>query len=366
MKQRKPGLELHAFAIFWLHGTFLWFRVTFLLILPVRHQEHRMSHEFNAESTTDDVLSGIDLTGKRVLITGASAGLGVETARALVAHGAEVIGAVRDPEKGKQATQVVHDAAVQGSGQFSLIQLDLADLDSVRACADELHRRAFSVDIVIANAGVMATPPGLTKDGFETQFGTNFIGHFVLINRLFPLLNTGSRVIILSSGAHSRANIDLNDINFTHTHYAPWTAYGRSKTAGVLFAVELDRRAQKHGIRAIAVHPGSIRTELQRHYSEDEQEAMVASINEANRKAARPPFRYKDVHQGAATSLWAAVVAPAELAGGHYCEDCHVAEVIDVEGLREGVRSYAVDPIQARALWQKAEELTGETASCPA
>lgn len=319
-----------------------------------------MNNKFNAESTSGEVLKDQDLSGKRILVTGASAGLGVETARALVAHGAEVFGAVRDPEKGKLATQIVRDAAVQGGGKFSLIQLDLADLHNVRLCAARLKESGLSLDIIIANAGVMATPYGLTKDGFETQFGTNFIGHFVLINRLLPLLKTGGRVVILSSGAHSRANIDLNDINFMHSTYDPWIAYGRSKTAGALFALELDRRAQRYGIRAIAVHPGSIRTELQRHYSEDAQDALVASINEANRKAGRPPFRYKDISQGAATSVWAAVVAPAEQAGGRYCEDCHVAQVMDGEGLREGVRSYAADPDQAKALWDKAEKLTGE------
>ncbi|NIG36096.1 shikimate dehydrogenase [Pantoea sp. ICBG 828] len=323
-----------------------------------------MKNEFNAESSTDDVLKGQDLSGKRILVTGASAGLGVETARSLVAHGAEVIGAVRDPDKGELATQAVRDAAVQGGGKFSLIQLDLADLDSVRSCAAKLQEAGKPLDIIIANAGVMATPFGLTKDGYETQFGTNFIGHFVLINRLFSLLKKDGRVIILSSGAHSRANIDLNDINFTHSAYDPWIAYGRSKTACALLALELNRRAQRYGICAIAVHPGSIRTELQRHYSDDEQKAKVASINEANRKAGRPPFRYKNISQGAATSVWAAVVAPSVQAGGRYCEDCHVAQVIDGEGLREGVRSYAADPDQAKALWNKAEELTGETTCC--
>lgn len=323
-----------------------------------------MKKEFNAESTTEDVLKDHDLSGLRILVTGASAGLGVETARALVAHGAEVIGAVRDIDKGKLATQIVHEAAIQGGGKFSLIQLDLADLDNVRSCAGKLRDSVSSLDIIIANAGVMATPFGLTKEGFEIQIGTNFIGHFVLVNRLFPLLKKGGRVVILSSGAHSRANIDLNDFNFTHSRYDPWIAYGRSKTADALFALELDRRAQRYGIRAIAVHPGSIRTELQRHYSPEDEEALVASINEANQKAGRPPFRYKDISQGAATTVWAAVAAPVEEAGGRYCEDCHVAKVMDGEGLREGVRSYAADPEQAKALWDKAEELTGEKGLC--
>ncbi|HAV1777335.1 TPA: SDR family NAD(P)-dependent oxidoreductase [Enterobacter hormaechei subsp. steigerwaltii] len=319
-----------------------------------------MNECFDATSTTDNVLNGLDLSGKRILITGASAGLGVETSRALVAQGAEVVGAVRDIEKAKRAAQVIRDAAKTGKGAFSLVTLDLADLASVRQCARRLIEDGKFFDVIIANAGVMATPYAQTKDGIEIQFGTNFIGHFVLINQLFPLLNKGARVVILSSAAHARADVDLNDINFKHIPYDPWIAYGRSKTAGILFAVEFDRRAQEYGIRATAVHPGTIQTELQRHYTKEEELAMIAFINEINEKAGRPPFSYKTIRQGAATTVWAAAVAQSEEIGGRYCLDCHVAPLVDEAGSRDGVHSYAVDPDKARALWQVAEKLIGE------
>src|SRR6202050_2561255 len=194
-----------------------------------------MTNVWGATSTTDEVLSGSDLHGKRVLVTGVSAGIGVETARALAAHGAQVTGAVRDLEKAEAATaQVRKDAAANG-GSFELVALDLASLRSVRACADGLLARGEPFDVVIANAGVMATPFGRTADGFETQFGTNHLGHFVLINRIAALIRTGGRLINVSSAGHRYANVDLDDPNFERTTYDPLVAYGRSKTANILF-----------------------------------------------------------------------------------------------------------------------------------
>ena len=201
-----------------------------------------MANQFGAQSTTDEVLQGVDLTGKRVLVTGVSAGLGVETARALVAHGANVVGAARNLAKATDATANVREAAAAGGGSFELTELDLASLASVRACADRLVADGRTFDIVIANAGVMATPFGKTADGFETQFGTNHLGHFVLINRIAPLVADGGRIVILSSGGHKISDVNLADPNFAETVYDPWQAYGRAKTANVLFAVELDRR----------------------------------------------------------------------------------------------------------------------------
>src|SRR6266850_1528874 len=195
-----------------------------------------MKSSFGATSTTDEVLRGIDLSGKRVLVTGVSAGLGVETARALAAHGAEVIGAARDMSKAEAATEQVRAQAGRG-GSLHLVQLDLASLDSVRRCADNLLAEGKSFDMVIANAGVMACPKGTTVDGFETQFGTNHLGHFVLVNRIVPLLRNGSRLINLSSAGHRYSNVDLNDPNFERTPYEPFVAYGRSKTANILFTV---------------------------------------------------------------------------------------------------------------------------------
>jgi NAD(P)-dependent dehydrogenase (short-subunit alcohol dehydrogenase family) len=317
-----------------------------------------MSNSFGATSTTDEVLQGIDLRGKRVLVTGVSAGLGVETARALAAHGAEVIGAARDLSKAQAATEQVRAQAANG-GSLHLVQLDLASLDSVRGCADGLLAARRSFDAIIANAGVMACPKGTTADGFETQFGTNHLGHFVLVNRIAALLRPGSRLVNLSSAGHRYADVDLEDPNFEHTPYAEFTAYGRSKTANVLFAVEFDRRHKASGVRATAVHPGGIRTELSRHLAREVLEKLIAEINASQPKGAEP-FSYKSIPQGAATSLWAACVADAEAIGGRYCEDCHVAEVVSVSGIRGGVQPYALDPQRARALWQRSEELVGE------
>src|SRR5579862_9432748 len=239
-----------------------------------------MVEVFGATSTTEDVLSGINLRGKRIFVTGVSAGLGVETARSLVAHGAQVVGAARDLKKAEAATaQVRKDAATNG-GSFELVALDLANLKSVRACADELLKKGVPFDVVIANAGVMATPFGHTEDGFETQFGTNHLGHFVLVNRIAPLLGTGGRLINLASAGHRFSNVDVADPNFERTPYDPWVAYGRSKTANILFAVAFDKLHQSHGVRAAAVHPGGIQTELGRHLPESEIQKLIDNINQ--------------------------------------------------------------------------------------
>jgi NAD(P)-dependent dehydrogenase (short-subunit alcohol dehydrogenase family) len=317
-----------------------------------------MAGQFGAESTTDDVLSGVDLSGKRVLVTGVSAGLGVETARALAAHGAKVVGAARDLGKARDATKAVRDGAKNGGG-IELVELDLASLASVRKCADALVAAGKPFDVVIANAGVMATPKGKTADGFETQFGTNHLGHFVLVNRIASLMKNGSRLVNLSSAGHRFSDVDLEDHNFEHTPYTEFGAYGRSKTANVLFAVEFDRRHKAGGIRATAVHPGGIQTELGRYMTPEVVQTMIDSIN-ASTPAGAAAFKWKTVPQGAATSVWSGFVAPADLVGGKFCEDCHVAEITEGEGIRGGVRAYALDPKHAQALWAKSEDLVGE------
>lgn len=318
-----------------------------------------MHRSFGATSTTDDVLAGVDLSGKRVLVTGASAGLGVETARALAAHGARVVGAVRDLDKAERATEVVRAQAANGGG-LELVALDLADLASVRACADKLVAAGQPFDQIINNAGVMATPLGKTADGFETQFGTNHLGHFVFVNRLAPLLRAGSRVVALSSAGHRFSDVDLEDPNFERSEYTPFGAYGRSKTANALFAVEFDRRHKDRGVRATAVHPGGIQTELGRHMTPGLIQQMLDNLS-ASRPAGAPPFQWKTIPQGAATSVWAGAVAAADEVGGRYCEDCHVAEVVESDSLLSGgVRRYAIDPERAMALWALSEELVGE------
>src|SRR6266700_5375823 len=319
---------------------------------------------FGATSTTEDVLAGVNLKSKRILITGVSAGLGVETARSLAAHGAQVVGAARDLNKAKAATEQVRKNAAANGGKFELVALDLAELKSVRACADQLLAKGEPFDVVIANAGVMATPFGHTADGFETQFGTNHLGHFVLINRIASLIRNGGRLINLSSAGHRYSNVDLDDPNFERTPYEPFVAYGRSKTANILFAVAFDKRHRDRGVRAAAVHPGGIQTELARYMDPGRIEKMLEQINQQQAAAGKGPYQWKTIPQGAATSVWAAVVAAADEVGGRYCENCHVGQVVpdhialDLGG--EGVRGYALDPNNAEALWKKSEELVGE------
>ncbi|HRD26969.1 MAG TPA: SDR family NAD(P)-dependent oxidoreductase [Caulobacter sp.] len=305
---------------------------------------------FGATSTTDDVLSGVALGGKRILVTGVSAGLGVETARALAAHGAQVIGTARDLAKARTAT-----AGIPG---IELVAMDLASLASVRACADALVAAGRPFDVVICNAGVMACPFGRTVDGFETQFGTNHLGHFVFVNRIASLLQSGGRVICLSSAGHRFSDVDLDDPNFERTPYTEFGAYGRSKTANALFALAFDQRNRGRGVRAASVHPGGIQTELGRHMTPELAAGMMKSITEANARTGAPAFEFKTIPQGAATTVWAAVVADADEIGGQYCEDCHVAEPQE-EG-RGGARGYIRDAARAEALWSKSEEMVGE------
>jgi len=320
---------------------------------------------FGATSTTDEVLSGVKLRGKRILVTGVSAGIGVETARSLAAHGAQVVGAARDVKKAEAATAQVRKDAAENGGSFELVELDLASLKSVRARADALLAKGEPFDVVIANAGVMATPFSQTMDGFEMQFGTNHLGHFVLVNRIAPLIRPGGRLINLSSAGHRRGNIDLEDPNFEKTTYEPFVAYGRSKTANILFAVEFDRRHRRNGIRAAAVHPGVIHTELGRYMGQDQLEGVIKQINDQLAAEGKGPMQFKTIAQGAATSVWAGVVAPAEEIGGKYCENCHVGKVapddVPITGVSEGVRGYALDPKNAEALWKKSEEMVDES-----
>lgn len=320
-----------------------------------------MTQVFTATSTTDDVLAGQDLRGKRVLVTGVSAGLGVETARSLAARGAWIVGAARDLAKAESATAVVRADAKNGGG-LEVIELDLASLKSVRKAADKLVAQGKMFDAVIANAGVMACPFALTEDGFETQIGTNHLGHFVFVNRIAALISSGGRLIILSSAGHRYSDVDLDDPNFTKTPYDPRLAYGRSKTANALFAVEFDRRHKARGVRAAALHPGGIRTELSRHMDPAALTAWVESVNAERAAQGHPPLVYKTVPQGAATSVWASFVAHADEIGARYCEDCHVAEATDAPMSvgTGGVRPYALDPDRAKALWAKSEEWVGE------
>jgi NAD(P)-dependent dehydrogenase (short-subunit alcohol dehydrogenase family) len=291
-------------------------------------------------------------------------GLGVETARALVAHGADVVGAARDLEKAQPATSEVRKAAAETGATFELIELDLAGLKSVRAAADKLVADGRLFDVMIANAGVMATPFGKTEDGFETQFGTNHLGHFVFVNRIAKLIRAGGRLVTLSSSGHRFSDVDLKDPNFDTTPYDAMVAYGRSKTANILFAVEFDRRHRDRGIRATAVHPGGIMTELSRHMPDGAIEAWIQQLQEQRAAAGEPPFEFKSIPQGAATSVWAGVVASSGEVGGKYCEDCQVGDLLppdsQLSAISRGVRGYALDPENAKALWTKSEVMVDE------
>ncbi|HVH86605.1 MAG TPA: SDR family NAD(P)-dependent oxidoreductase [Terriglobales bacterium] len=249
------------------------------------------STTFGATSTTEDVLSGINLRGKRILVTGVSAGIGVETARSLAAHGANVVGAARDLTKSEAATEQVRKDAAANGGSFDLVELDLASLKSVRACADALLAKREPFDAIIANAGVMATPFSQTMDGFEMQFGTNHLGHFVFVNRIASLIRAGGRLINLSSSGHRFSNVDLEDPNFERTPYEPFVAYGRSKTANILFAVAFDKRHRERGVRAAAVHPGGIQTELGRYVDSGQIQKMIDQMNQQLAAEGKAPFQ---------------------------------------------------------------------------
>jgi NAD(P)-dependent dehydrogenase (short-subunit alcohol dehydrogenase family) len=319
---------------------------------------------FGFDSTTDDVLAGMDLSGCRYVVTGASGGIGVETARALAGHGAEVVMAARDQAKNDAAAAAI--TAAHPDARVTTGQVDLSSLASVRAFTDSLVADGRPLTGIVANAGVMATPEGRTEDGFETQLGTNHLGHFVLVGRLLPLLVAGkpARVVMLSSAGHAMGDIDMGDVNFEDRPYDAFEAYGASKTANILHAVGVDARFAKRGVRAFAVHPGGIRTELGRYMGKAELVRLGAMLAP---DPDRPPFVFKSVEQGAATSVWALTAPELDGRGGVYCEDCHVAkprrsdaESSTAEVNDGGVMRYAIDPLRANELWALSQRLTGE------
>ncbi|WP_414833124.1 SDR family NAD(P)-dependent oxidoreductase [Afifella sp. YEN Y35] len=322
-----------------------------------------MAKDLNEHSTADGVLEGVDLRGKHVFVTGAVSGLGAETARALVARGASVIGTAREARVHAETVAEIREAAAFG-GSFQVVALELDDLASVRKAADALVERGERFDLVVANAGVMATPFGRTKDGFELQFGVNVVGHFVLIQRLTPLMREGARLIVLSSNSHRFADADLDDPNFEHTEYEPWFSYSRAKTGNALLALAFDLKNRDRGIRAASVHPGLIQTGIGRHLDPAETQATMRTVTEEREKAGKPPFEGKTIAQGAATTVWAGVVADPDVIGGRYCEDCGVADTLsddeEADLLEGGVRRYALDPDHALAYWEMLERLASE------
>jgi NAD(P)-dependent dehydrogenase (short-subunit alcohol dehydrogenase family) len=314
-------------------------------------QQKPLHNGFGPTTTAAEVSAGLDLSAKIAVVTGGSSGIGAETARVLAEAGARVIVAARDIGKA--------DRAFAGVNNVEVWPLDLADPDSIDRFAGRFTDRGDALHFLINNAGVMALP--LTRDGrgYEMQFATNHLGHFQLTARLWePLRRAGTaRVVSLSSVGHRRAPVDLDDPNFDRRAYDKWAAYGQSKSANSLFAVELDRRGRGHGVRAFAVHPGGVLTELTRHMTDDEL-AAYGVVREGNKF--RPPVTgFKTVAQGAATSVWCAVSPTLDDRGGVYCEDCDIAVAVpgDSKDLY-GVRSWAIDRAVARALWDLSERLT--------
>lgn len=313
--------------------------------------QHKIGSGFGADSTAEEVLRGVDLGGRLAVVTGGYSGLGLETTRALARAGARVVVPARRPAAAEEAVAGIEGAA----GKVEVDELDLGDLDSVRAFADRFLDSGRGIDMMIDNAGIMACPETRVGPGWEAQFATNHLGHFALVNRLWPAIEPGgARVISVSSSAHSRSPIRWDDLWF-EGDYDKWEAYGQAKTANALFAVHLDALGGNSGVRAFSVHPGGILTPLQRHLPKEEMVAF-GWIDEEGNLLNRS---FKTPEQGAATQVWAATSPRLEGAGGVYCEDCDVAGPADEADFKGGVRAYATDPEQAARLWALSAELTG-------
>lgn len=325
-----------------------------------------MTAKFGAENTTSDVIEGIDLTGKTVLVTGASTGLGLETTHTLAGAGARVIMAARPGAKLDQAAASVKEKHPQA--RVDVVALDLADFDSIRACAGQVKVLADKLDLLVNNAGIMAVPFARTPAGCESQFGINHIGHFLLTNLLVPLLLKAgtARVINLSSGGHKHCTVDFDDIHWQAREYNKWGAYGQAKTANALFTVALQKRLGDKGVSVFAVHPGAIPTELGRHLTDDDIKALMNSKSLGGDKqesggASRGRLLFKTIPQGAATSVWAATSPALDGKGGLYLEDCSVAEEVPVGVAEHGYYAWAVDPAAAETLWQVSEQIVGQS-----
>ncbi|MFF1395857.1 SDR family NAD(P)-dependent oxidoreductase [Streptomyces sp. NPDC058287] len=310
--------------------------------------QHKIGSGFGARSTADDVLEGIDLTGRLALVTGGYSGIGVETTRALTKAGARVVVPARRVGAAQENLAGIDGAEVA--------ELDLGDLDSVHAFADRFLATGRPLDIVIDSAGIMACPETRVGPGWEAQFATNHLGHFALVNRLWPAIEPGgARVVSVSSTGHHTSPIRWDDVHWSHG-YDKWEAYGQAKTANALFAVQLDRLGQERGVRAFSLHPGGILTPLQRHLPKQEMVDRGWIDEDGNLVY---PEAFKTPQQGAATQVWAATSPQLNGMGGVYLEDCDIAEPAPADGTRVGVKEWATDPEQAARLWALSAELTG-------
>ncbi|WP_020421999.1 SDR family NAD(P)-dependent oxidoreductase [Amycolatopsis sp. ATCC 39116] len=294
---------------------------------------------FGARTTAADVLAGVDLTGRLAIVTGGYSGIGLAATRALTQAGAHVVVPARRPEAAREAAEVD--------------ELDLADLGSVRRFAERFLASGRRIDILIAGAGIMAAPETRVGPGWESHFAVNHLGHFALVNLLWPALAPGARVVVVSSAGHQLSPIRWHDIHFD-TGYDRWLAYAQSKTANALFALQLDVLGRERA-RAFSLHPGAILTPLQRHL--DTADMVAAGWIDEHGNPADPSF--KTPEQGAATQVWAATSPQLDGLGGLYCEDCDIAEPTDSTEMIAGVRDYAVDPAEAERLWALSAELTG-------
>jgi NAD(P)-dependent dehydrogenase (short-subunit alcohol dehydrogenase family) len=309
--------------------------------------QQKIGSGFGAQSTAAEVVEGIDLSGKLAVVTGGYSGVGLETVRALVGAGASVVVPARRVDHAREE--------LSGIDMVEVDELHLDDLGSVRAFAERFLGSGRELDLLINNAGVMASPLFRVGPGWEGQFATNHLGHYTLTNLLWPALGEGSRVIELTSGAHRITGIHWDDLHFERDPYDKWQAYGQSKTANSLFAVHLDKIGHEQGVRAFAVHPGGIMTPLQRHLSREEMQAAGWFDDEGN-----IIVDFKTPEQGAATTVWAATSPQLDGKGGVYCADCDIADVVEsIEPGGGGVMAHAVDPDSAARLWEVSAALTG-------
>lgn len=311
---------------------------------------------FGPKTTAEEALAGRDLRGKVAIVTGGHAGLGLETTRVLSNAGATVVIGSRDLKKAQMAVAKMKNVEIG--------QLDLASPNSIDRFANAFLSSNRPLDLLINNAGIMATPLMRDDRGYEMQFATNHLGHFQLTARLWEALkkSRNARVVALSSRGHARGEVDFSDPNFDKRPYDKWAAYGQSKSANSLFAVELDKRGQEHGIRAFAVHPGGILTDLLRYMTDEELSAYGISRENGVIKvpdATKVPERFKTIEQGAATTVWCAISSQLNGKGGVYCEDCDIAPMVPADSkLLSGVRPWAVDKAAAESLWILSEKLT--------
>jgi len=312
-------------------------------------RQQPLASGFGYRTTAAEVLAGHDLAGRTAIVTGGYSGLGLETVRALASAGVVVTVPARRPDAAA--------AALADLPGVTVLPMDLGDLDSVAAFTAAWRETGTPIDIVIGAAGVMASPFSLTPQGWESQFGTNHLGHFALVAGVAHLLVDGGRVVAYSSTAHYRSPVRFDDINFAHTPYDPWIAYGQSKTADALFAVALDARAAAHGVHAFSVHPGGIITDLQRHMPREELLKRQWIDADGN-----PNPLFKTPAQGAATGLWAATAPELVDRGGVYCEDCSIKGVVPPEHsdpATGGVKEWAIDVDAAERLFALSVEATG-------